>query len=211
MKKSLISLMLVLTLICGCFAVAQAMPSDHDVSYYYVSTSNQGPLNLRESKSTKSNAIKSIPYGTEVMIYDYAPGDTWVLCNYDGAEGYVMTRYLSGTKPSGKAKTTATTENGSEYGQYKRMEAACYYATVKPSTPTGYVHMRWAPSKSEPVMADFHNGDVLKVLNQDANWCQVYNETDGTCGWMMRRFLTYVSAAETTSYQVGEIVLTNAQ
>ncbi|MDD3336209.1 MAG: SH3 domain-containing protein [Eubacteriales bacterium] len=210
MKKNLIAFGLVLIMLCSCMVVAYAMPTEHDVTYYYVDTSNHGSLNLRQAASTDADVMAQIPYGTQIMIYDYAPGDKWALCAYDQYEGYVMTRYLNGNRPSGRASSSATsstsTSVGSESAEYKRMEAAYYYAAVRPSTPSGYVHMRWAPSKKEPVIRDFYDGQVLKVLYQDQNWCQVYDEATGVSGWMMRHFLIYAGEAQATAYTIGTIV-----
>ena len=194
MKKTIISLMLALTVMCGIVGAAQAMPSDHDLTYYYVNTSNRGALNLRQTASNAAKVLVQIPYAAQVELADYVAGDKWAHCYYGGTEGYVMVRYLSKTRPS-TGTTTTTTTVGSESAEYKRMEPAYYYAVVHPSTPTGYVHMRWAPSKTEPVFRDYYDGQVLKVLYQNSSWCQVLDESNQVCGYMMRAFLTYAGEA----------------
>ncbi len=198
MKKTVLCLMLALVLVCAALPMtALAMPTDHDVSYRYVSTGNGGPLNLRASATKDSQAIASIPYGTQLMIYDYAPGDTWVLCIYCDKEGYVMTRYLSDSKPSYTKPSSSTPASQQESAsdairaQFKAMQAASYYVTVTPSSPTGFVNFRWAPNKNEPVLETCYAGTTLRVLFQTNSWCQVYDESTGVCGYMMRKFLTY--------------------
>ena len=70
---------------------------------------------------------------------------------------------------------------------------AYYNACVRPSTPTGFVHMRWAPSKDQPIFQDFYAGEALQVLYANNSWCQVYDPHTHTFGYMMKQFLTYVS------------------
>ena len=65
-----------------------------------------------------------------------------------------------------------------------------YVAYVNPSTPSGYVNMRWMPSKTAAVEAVYHAGDTLLVLAETRSWCQVYDEEQGVCGFMMRNFLS---------------------
>lgn len=184
--KRFSAILIAIMLACVTLSAAYAMPTEHAVSYMFVKTGNGGPLNLRAEQSVHSDQLASIPYGTQVMLYDMQPGDTWVWCVYNDKEGYVMTRYLSDSQPS-----MQVTVKGSESGEYKKMEAAYYYATVAPGTPSGFVHMRWAPSKSEPIMRDYYASQTLTVLWQDKNWCQVYDAENNICGYMMRRFLTY--------------------
>ncbi|HPS82219.1 MAG TPA: hypothetical protein PLP25_10235, partial [Candidatus Limiplasma sp.] len=65
-----------------------------------------------------------------------------------------------------------------------------YTATVRPSSPGGFVHLRWAPSKSQPVQSDYYNGSELVVISQNGTWCQVYDELNESSGFMMAEFLS---------------------
>lgn len=59
----------------------------------YVSTSNGGPLNLRNAPS--GSVIGSIPNGTKLEV---TIDGEWAKTTYNGKEGYVKTSYLIATK-----------------------------------------------------------------------------------------------------------------
>lgn len=65
-----------------------------DDSYKYTLAN----LNLRESKSTKSNILAVIPIGTKIQILDAE--EDWYKVNYNDLIGYVYSKYLSKTKYS---------------------------------------------------------------------------------------------------------------
>ena len=64
---------------------------------------------------------------------------------------------------------------------------------TRPSTPSGYVNMRWAPSKSTAVHEVYYSGDTLQVIADNGTWCQVYDASRNICGFMMKQFLTILS------------------
>ncbi|MFH1513818.1 MAG: SH3 domain-containing protein, partial [Bacillota bacterium] len=114
----------------------------------------------------------------------------WSYITYNDHVGYCMSRYLSSTKPSDKP-TPAPTPSPSGTGiSYKNFVRANYYVSVRPSTPSGFVNLRWAPSKSADVYTIYYAGTTLRVLSQESAWAQVYDEATGTCGFMMRSFLS---------------------
>ena len=145
---------------------------------FYVDTANKKSLNMRSDCTMGDNIIASIPYRAEVTVYEFLAGDAWARVEYNGLVGFVMTRYLSGTRPA---------SGGSGF------TPAYYTATVKPSNPSGYVNMRWAPSKSTSVHEVYYAGDMLQVIADNGTWCQVYDTSRNICGFMMKQFLTILS------------------
>ena len=91
----------------------------------------------------------------------------------------------SGGSGGGSSSSTAIS--------YKGFTPAYYTATVKPSNPSGYVNMRWAPSKSTSVHEVYYAGDMLQVIADNGTWCQVYDTSRNICGFMMKQFLTILS------------------
>jgi SH3-like domain-containing protein len=69
-----------------------------------------------------------------------------------------------------------------------------YLVVVRPSTPTTYVNLRWAPSKSAKIRTTRYNGDSLRVIAENKYWAQVMDDTTGECGFMMKSFLEKVEA-----------------
>lgn len=181
-KKGTALLLAVALCLCACAALA--MPGDHDVSYRYVKTGNGKSLNLRQEASPDAKVLTTVPYGAELIVYDYSKGDKWMHVIFNSYEGFVMSRYTDSAKPTEREQETAL-----DSAQYKTMKQVSYRATVRPSAPSGYVHMRWAPSKTEPVIRNYYQNAVLKVIAENHTWCQVYDEANGVCGFMMKRFL----------------------
>ena len=71
-----------------------------------------------------------------------------------------------------------------------------YTAAVCPSTPTGFVNLRWAPSKNASIEGVRHSGDTLTVLAENTYWAQVYDEETNTCGFMLKSFLKRIGGIE---------------
>ena len=212
MKKrwnSLLALLMVVALCVPAFTCA----SSSSVAIYYVVTADGKPVNLRSAcELDDSNIIGSIPYGTELMVYDFNYGGAWALVEFQGTMGYVMTRYLDANNPyynpyppyapvypiyPDPAPTVTPTKKPSSSSSssinYNGFQPTYYLASVKPSTPSGYVNMRWAPSKSTAVHNIYYSGDLLQVIAENNSWCQVYDTQRNICGFMMKQFLTVVS------------------
>ena len=67
---------------------------------FYVDTANKKSLNMRSDCTMGDNIIANIPYRAEVTVYEFLAGDAWARVEYNGMMGFVMSRYLSGTKPA---------------------------------------------------------------------------------------------------------------
>lgn len=159
---------------------------------FYVDTANKKSLNMRSDCTLGDNIIANIPYRAEVTVYEFLAGDAWARVEYNGRTGFVMSRYLSGTRPasggsSGGGSSSSTTIS------YKGFTPTNYTAAVRPSNPSGYVNMRWAPSKSTSVHEVYYAGETLQVIADNGTWCQVYDTSRNICGFMMKQFLTILS------------------
>ena len=157
-----------------------------DAMVYYVNTANKKSLNMRSSTDLGNNILTSIPNGAAVVVYEFLNSNTWAHIGYGGRDGYVMTRYLSLTPPSTQPSTA-------ESLSFKDFKSTYYLASVKPSTPSGYVNMRWAPSKSTAVHDIYYSGSTLQVIAESKTWCQVYDTQKNSCGFMMKEFLVPLS------------------
>ena len=159
---------------------------------FYVDTANKKSLNMRSDCTMGDNIIANIPYRAEVTVFEFLAGDAWARVEYNGRTGFVMSRYLSGTRPasgggSGGGSSSSTTMS------YKGFTPTKYTAAVWPSNPSGYVNMRWAPSKSTSVHEVYYAGETLQVIADNGTWCQVYDTSRNICGFMMKQFLTILS------------------
>lgn len=65
-----------------------------------------------------------------------------------------------------------------------------FTVVVRPSRASGWVNMRWAPSKDTEVLATYRSGAHLTVIAETQNWYQVVdNDTEAT-GFMMKTYVT---------------------
>ena len=183
MKKRLISIITLVLLLATLLPIVSAGAM---IGPQYVSTSNGKGLYMRTGPSKNDAIIVTIPYGAQVDSYDYY-NNTWAYVSYRGNYGYCMSRYFSstkpGTKPSGGGGETTT-------DIYKGFSKVNYYVTVRPSTPSGYVNLRWAPTKAHGIQSTYYAGYQLQVISQNGTWAQVYDEATSTCGFIMRSFLS---------------------
>lgn len=184
----------------------------------YVNTPNGGSVNLREGPSSDDAILTSVPFGAAVEVIDYLLGGTYVNVNYNGYYGFISQRYLTDYQPMpGPLPTyvpaptvrptvrptarpnnpTAKPHNNTLEGELNAMfagfVASAYEAQVVPSTPTTYVNLRWAPSKSAPVRSQFWAGTTLHVISENGAWSEVYDVQNNIHGFMMTNFLKPVS------------------
>ena len=163
-------------------------------------------VNRREQKSIKlyngnNEVICKIPYRAAVETHSRSKIDNERMeVGYNGHWGWVYSRYLSSTKPpkveeksskdSSSKNNTATVNPNVDENAFVGMKSVEHYtAVVRPSTPTTYVNMRWAPSKSAKIRTTRYNGDTLRVIAENKTWAQVMDDNTGECGFMMKRFL----------------------
>ena len=168
-------------------AFANEMPAELT---RYVYTENGKGLNCRSSPQTNiDNVIAKIPYGTEVYIFE-TYDHTWTYIMWNNVEGYVMTRFLRSSPPSPKPQPIPTKVPApSGEINYTNFENTSYMVFVRPSTPSGFVHMRWAPSKATTIRKDYYANASLLVIAQNNTWAQVLDLQTNEVGFMMRQFI----------------------
>ena len=156
----------------------------------YVVTANLGPLNVRTGPSLSNGLMATLPYGTAVTVLALSTDGNWSQIRYLGTSvGWVMNRYLSSTAPGGSSGSTE--DIAALFRSFQHVST--YNVSVQPSSPTGFVNLRWAPSKSAGVMETCRQGYVLQVISVGTDWCQVVDPLNGYTGFMMTAFLNRIS------------------
>lgn len=187
MKKRVLSILiaalLLVTLMLPVFT-ASAL-----IAPQYVKTGNGKSLNLRYGPSKDFDVVTKIPYGAQVSSYEYYDNN-WAYVTYNGYSGYAMSRYFTSKKPSTTPTAKPTAKPVDPTNLFKNFVSVNYYVVVRPSSPTGYVNMRWAPSKSIGIKGNYRADYQLHVIAENGTWAQVYDETTNTCGFMMLAFLS---------------------
>ena len=204
MKKHLIFAVLIAVLLVLVAAVALADET------MWVYTKNGDIVRVRSSMSTKdkSNIIGYLRYGDPVTVYD-RNFNGWALVEFDGyGDAYIMSRFLisyepapytplpgPGKKDDPSKKTEDTdTKNASTIQQMNSLVKAVkfvepYTVTVRPTRASGWVYLRWFPSRSSEAVATFNSNYQLTVIAELKDWYQVQDPKDGRTGFVYKSYI----------------------
>lgn len=206
MNKRIMTLMaalvMALLMVFTAAAAEDDTPSD-SAGYYYVYTENGKGLNVRATPG--GEIVGSLKYGTKIYCYYRDGGNGWALIDYTynmpgvGKGTYacfISSRYLrkskppakpEGTTPSPATPTDATTEINAEFRSAKKVDP--FAVTVRPSRASGWVNLRWAPSKQAEVMATYKANEKLLVIQDLKNWYQVEDQDTGDVGFISKQYV----------------------
>ncbi len=208
MKKRLIALLTVLVIAAVCVipaALAEDDTPDPTAGYYYVYTENGKGLNVRDTPG--GTVVGSLKYGTKIYCEYFDGGNGWALITYKydkpgyGVNEYacfISNRYLRKTKPPARPKENTSTsgtassddvatEINAEFRSAQKVEP--FVVTVRPSRASGWVNVRWAPSKAAEIQATYKQNDKLLVIRELKNWYQVQDQDTGDVGFVSKQFV----------------------
>ena len=194
MKKRTLAAIVVIVIAMVTISTAFAMVGNITM---YVYTANGKTLNMRAEPNTSATIVANIPYGAAVNVYE-PYNSAWYSIGYNGTTGYVMSRFLvsnpPGPKPTSKPSPTATPspsqQNTLSNTMFDGFASVNYQVKVQPTSPTGYVNLRWAPSLNADIYSRNYMGDILTVIAANRKWSQVMDEKNNVVGFMMSEFLT---------------------
>ena len=136
----------------------------------YVTSSNGKGVNLRQSATTSSRSLGLYPVGMQMTVTGYS--SSWCAVTIGSVKGYMMTRYITTTKPS----TGVTPPPSSSYTAY-----------VTSSNGKG-VNLRQSPTTASKSVGQYPVGTQVTVTSQNGSWCAV--TIGSVSGYMMTRYLT---------------------
>ena len=124
---------------------------------------------------------------------------------YKGKTGWTYSYYLTSTKPKSSSSSKSTSNSSSNHSNHSSSNSSNsaaqtnvfsgmkavrhYYVTVRPSTLSGYVNLRWAPSKSAAMKGVRYYGDELRVIAENKTWAQVVDDATNECGFIMKSLI----------------------
>ena len=211
MKKFVCLALAVLLAMTGLMTAAFAYddsPSE-SAGYYYVYTENGKTLNVRDTPGGK--VVGHLKYGDRIYCYYKDGGNGWALIDYDydmpgvgkGTYAcYISSRFLVKNKPAPRPKKTDTTaavtseppvedtlaEINAEFASAKKVTP--FKVTVRPTRASGWVNLRWAPSKSASLIATYPANSQLLVIKETTNWFQVEDQDTGDVGLISKQFVS---------------------
>ena len=196
MSKRILALALAAMLMVGLAAPLSAKA----VFTMYVYTTNGKTLNVRTEPATGNNVIGKLDFGTEVAV-DYHLGNGWTALMGAGAyeHVYVQTRFLVNEKPTARpanytdanTKSTGYADTLEEMNRlWKTLKVvAPYRIMVRPTRASGWVNLRFGPSKSTGVMATLKANDELNVIAELKGWYQVQDPNTGYVGYVSSSYV----------------------
>ena len=206
MKRMLSLVLIVMTLMT--LGITAASAKESKITKMYVYTENGGDLNIREEPRAGSHIISRVPYGTELEVVKQDKKTGWTKIVYGAAiysYGYVQSRYLVKKKPaplpvnppkpatqevaiatSSKDSVTVTEMNR----LLKSAQSVVPYTiTVRPTRASGWVTVRWVPSKNSIAQATYPEGAELTVIAALKDWYQVQDPDTGAVGYLYKSYV----------------------
>lgn len=97
--KKVVALVTLLVLLLSLLP-ASASIYDPNSGNMFIKTENGKCVNMREEPNTDAKVITTIPYGKSVLVYSGFISGQWSHVQYGMFNGYVMKKFLTGTKPA---------------------------------------------------------------------------------------------------------------
>ncbi len=180
MKKKLGIMILAAVLMVAVCTAASA-------SLYYVTGTS---VRVRSGPGTDYDIVSHLSRGTKIDVLSTSHGWARMTLWTGSDEAYISTKYISRTKPSSNPTPARPTAAPAEQAVYKNFVTANYYAIV--NSANNYVNMRWEATKASQVRKVYYYGAKLKVIAENAYWCQVMDEATGEVGFMLKSLLLRV-------------------
>ncbi|MBQ8073937.1 MAG: SH3 domain-containing protein [Clostridia bacterium] len=168
----------------------------------YVKTGNGKTLNVRSEPATGDNVLLRFPYGHQVTV-NYHLGNGWTCIMLAGAYdvGYVQTKFLVSKDPGKYVPSSAdaelakpatsmesyTLEQLNEVLKTAR-SVTPYTVTLYPTRSSGWVYLRWVPSRNSNYVTTYAGGQQVQVIAELKNWYQV-QDADGKVGFVYTSYV----------------------
>ena len=207
MKKLIALLLAAVLLSFTAVSVAEGIIGGPGVMFVY--TENGKGLNVRSAPVKDDNIIGSLPYGSKVDVTEF--NGEWATIRWGDSYAYVQSRFLQWYKPSPYYPVTPTaaptrvpvTPTAAPYvptdtlatlnAEFRTARFVTpFTVSVRPARASGWVNMRWAPSKDTEVIAQYRSGARLTVLAETQSWYQVEDPDSYVTGFIMKAYVTRV-------------------
>lgn len=201
MTGKIISLLLAVLMLTGAFAAAGAETAGEGRTWY-VYTENGKPLNVRILP--EGEIVGKIACGEQVQVVS-VQNDTWAEITFhyshpENGEGdwpaYVNRRYLTDIEPGELKKLQEAeavfftgdpmTDINKEFASAQSVTP--YEISIRPARVTGVVNMRWIPSETGAIIAQYKATEKLNVLKELTYFLMVQDPDTGDVGYIHRRY-----------------------
>lgn len=212
MVKKALALSFALTLLFLYAAPALAEYSSENATVMYVYTDNRKGLNVRSAPYVGNNIIATAYFGSAVTVKRFLDNG-WACIQWNSSvEAYVQTRYLQWDRPAINTPVITAAPTAAPYtypDSYSNNNYANTYTdslitlnaefrtarlvtpfvvVVRPARASGWVNMRWAPSKDTEILATYRSGAKLTVIAETQSWYQVADPDTEATGFIMKNY-----------------------
>ncbi|WHY73810.1 SH3 domain-containing protein [Fictibacillus enclensis] len=142
-----------------------------------------GALNLRKGATTKSSVIKTLNDGEKVTVYSESNG--WAKVKVSGSTGYVITKYLTATKPGSSSKPKPAPTPAPEPK-----------TTTKYVKVSGALNLRKGATTKSSVIKTLNDGEKVTVYSESNGWAKV--KVSGSTGYVITKYLTATKPGSTS-------------
>ena len=193
MTKKFLSILTAVLLLAA--LMIPAMASATETMYVY--TQNGKGLHIRWEPSTNAEILTDAPFGTKITVKNHL-GNGWTAIYWGGDDVfYVQTRFLVYNKPSKPTPKPSPAPDPANTGiedlnrifRTYRVVSNSYVVTARPTSITGWVNVRFAPSKQAELFATKRDGEQLYVLAELQGWYQVQDPISGYIGYVDANFV----------------------
>ena len=192
-KKIIITALVIMTVITSLVPVALAdsgyRPYANPITMY-VYTQNGGPLNVRRDPDINSALIGNLAFGTAVTVTGIDVNrPNWLAIRFSaGTNGiaWVMSQFLTTAKPT--EKDIEQTEVNRQMATYRAFDIS-FTVAANPTSSTGWVNFRSAPSTHSGQIGTLYQGHLLTVVGETMDWYQAVDNATGRLGWVMKAYV----------------------
>ncbi len=157
-----------------------------------------GSLNLRQSDSSSALVLLEIPRLAQLALLSQGPA--WCCVTYQGVTGYVMTKFLTFSRPENAAQAALQTETppAATAGPTTAptappspspapaidptMQTLQEPLFAQVNTPGGLMIVYVECAATAALVTDVPHGERVTVLQKGENWCKIeYNDLVGYC------------------------------
>ena len=179
MKKLVCFLAAVMLALMAVMPIASARDG---VNTMYVKTGNGRCLLVRSGPSKDYPVIYSLAYGSVVYAPIGSESGSWTYIMRGKRSGYVMTKYLTDTKPE-----TYTGADSAAMSAMKDVETP-FTVTLKGVRKGGTANLRMYADKSSKLLMKLLPGTQVTVLAESVQWYKVQT-ADGMTGYVNKQFV----------------------
>jgi len=194
---------LILTVMLALVLAAVAVPASAGGTTLYVKTGDGGPVNVRNAPNRGAYSMGQVKYGDSVTIDPGFVGSDWTAVVYGDSIGYVMSRFLVSEKPapftpspdpSPKKDSDTDVKAYSSVDKLNTIVAGArfvepYEITVRPVRASGWVYLRWFPTRNAKEVATYGDGKILRVIAELKDWFQVEDPDSGRTGFLYTSYI----------------------